>query len=297
MNCDWVQSKMDSYIYGELEFHEEEQIEAHAHQCSACQALIDEHRALLRLMSEVEVEPPAHLLPQCREGLRRSLAEGAGAGVGWRSRMEAWFSSWQFVLKPALGCALLAIAFYAGREVEQRHGLTVAGGDFARVRTIQGTGNGMVQIVLEEPRQRMIEGGLNDVAIERALLAAAREAPDPGMRVESVDLLRNRCNRDDIRKAILQTLERDESPIVRMRALEALRPHVREVEVRQALSRVLLKDNNPNVRVQVIDMLTDRSAADVVGTLQEVIRREEDEYVRTRILRALSQVRASPGVF
>lgn len=297
MNCEQLQSRLDAYVYGEMDFHEEEQFEAHAAQCSACRDRIEEHRTILRLVSEAELEPPLALLRQCREDLRQSLAASAARSTTWRARLESWLPSWPVLFKPALGCAMLALAFYAGREVEQRQGLTSPGLELSRVRTIQGTGNGMVQIVLEEPRQRTIEGGLNDAVIERALLAAARQAPDPGMRVESVELLRNRCNRDEIRKAVLAALEQDESPIVRLRALDALRPHVRETEVRQALSRVLAKDSNPHVRVQAIDLLIDRYPADIVGTLQEVIRREEDEDVRTRILRVLSQVRASPGVF
>lgn len=297
MNCDQLQSRIDAYIYGEMDFHEEEQFEVHASQCQACRHQIEQHRAMLRLISEAEVEPPRALLDQCRAGLRQSLAASSPSPGRWRTRLAGWLPAWGPVARPALACALLALAFFAGREVEQRRGLIPAGLDLARVRTIQGTGNGMVQIVLEEPHQRTIEGGLNDIDIERALLAAARQAPDPGMRVESVELLRNRCNRDDIRKAVLAALEQDESPIVRLRALDALRPHARETEVRQALSRVLARDSSPNVRVQAIDLLMDRYPADIVGTLQEVIRREEDEDVRTRILRVLSQVRASPGVF
>ena len=95
----------------------------------------------------------------------------------------------------------------------------------------------------------------------------------------------------------MQTLEHDESPSVRLRALEALRPHVNDSGVRQALTRVLLNDSNPNVRVQAIDLLVDRPPAEIVGTLQEVIRRDENDYVRSRCLRILSQMRASPGVF
>ena len=76
-----------------------------------------------------------------------------------------------------------------------------------------------------------------------------------------------------------------------------MRPHCNELAVRQALSRVLLKDANPNVRVQAIDLLVDRPPAEIIGTLQEAIRRDENDYVRSRCLRVLSEMRASPGVF
>jgi hypothetical protein len=41
----------------------------------------------------------------------------------------------------------------------------------------------------------------------------------------------------------------------------------------------------------------DRPPAEIVGTLQEIIRRDENDYVRARCLRVLGQMRASPGVF
>jgi hypothetical protein len=298
MNCDQITEKVELYVFGELDFHEEELFEAHVGGCEHCKALVEEHRAILRLMNEVEAEAPPLLLNQCRQGLKRNLAAEQAKPVGWLDQVRDLVPAWPVLLKPVFGCAMLALAFYAGQQAEERKSISAAGFlPTSRIRTIQGTGNGMVQIVLEEPRQRMIEGALSESGIEQALMAAARQSPDPGMRLESVDLLRNRCNRDDVRKAMLQTLEQDDSPTVRLRALEALRPHSNEIEVRQALSRVLLKDTSPNVRVQAIDLLVDRPPAEIVGTLQEIIRRDENDYVRARCLRVLSQMRASPGVF
>jgi plasmid stability protein len=297
MNCDFVQERVELYVFGELEFHDEELLEAHVEACPHCKALVEEHRAILRLMNEVEAEPPAALLAECRQGLRQNLLAEQSVPQTWVDRVRGWIPAWPVLLKPAFGCAMLALSFFAGQQMEERKAVSAAGLPTSRIRTIQGTGNGMVQIVLEEPRQRMIEGGLNEVGIEQALLAAMRQSPDPGMRLESVDLLRNRCNRDDVRKIMLQALEQDESPIVRLKALEALRPHSNDLAVRQTLSRVLLKDASPNVRVQAIDLLVDRPPAEIIGTLQEAIRRDENDYVRSRCLRVLSEMRASPGVF
>jgi len=297
MSCDFVKANVELYVFGELGFDDEERLETHTATCSACSELLEQHRAILRLMNEAELQVPANLLAECRHGLRGSLRAGREVRASWLDRLRDSMPAWPVLLKPAFGCALLALSFFAGQQMEERKSVSAAGLPTTRIRTIQGTGNGMVQIVLEEPRQRMIEGGLHEAGIEQALLAAARQSPDAGMRLESVDLLRNRCNRDDVRKAMLQTLEHDESAVVRLRALEALRPHSNVREVRMALSRVLLKDTNPNVRVQAIDLLVDRPPAEIIGTLQEVIRRDENDYVRSRSLQVLSQMRASPGVF
>ncbi len=297
MTCDQVAEQVELYVFGELDFHQEELFEAHVGGCKHCKPLVEQHRAILRLMNEAQAEAPPLLLNQCRQALKQTLAVEQMKPVGWLDRLRDLIPAWPVLLKPVFGCAMLTLAFYAGQQAEERKSVSAAGLPTSRIRTIQGTGNGMVQIVLEEPRQRMIEGALSEAGIEQALMAAARQSPDPGMRLESVDLLRNRCNRDDVRLAMLQTLENDESPTVRLRALEALRPHSNELDVRLALSRVLLKDNSPNVRVQAIDLLVDRPPAEIIGTLQEVIRRDENDYVRARCLRVLSQMRASPGVF
>jgi HEAT repeat protein len=197
---------------------------------------------------------------------------------------------------PVAVMAGLALAFAVGRAFEERQTMAKLN-TVSSVVGVEGMGNGMVQLVVQEPRQRVIRGGLHDEQIERALLAAALGAPDAGMRLESVDLLRNRCNNDDVRRTMLKTLEKDENAVVRMRAMEALRPYAAEREVRQVLARVLLSDTNANVRLQAIDLLADRTPAEYVGTLQEVMRRDENVDVRTRCLRVLSDLRASPGVF
>ncbi len=297
MNCDWVKDRVELFVFGELEFHDEELLESHAASCPSCQALIEEHRTILRLMNEAELEPPPALLQECRQGLRQQLTIARQQESTFWVRAAKYLPAWPMVWKPALGCVMLALSFYAGGWAEQRKTMDSLGGEVARIRTIHGTGNGTVQIVLDEPRQRMIEGNLHEAGIERALLAAAIHSPDASMRVESVDLLRNRTNRDDVRQVMLRTLETDESAIVRLRALEALRPHAHVEQVRQSMSRVLLKDTDPRVRVQAIDLLVDRTEGNLVGTLQEVIRHEQDEYIRARCLRVLSQLRASPGVF
>jgi hypothetical protein len=43
--------------------------------------------------------------------------------------------------------------------------------------------------VLDETRQRIVSGGLNDQKIRILLLAAAKDPSDPGLRAETVDIL------------------------------------------------------------------------------------------------------------
>ncbi len=296
MNCEEVRSDLTLYYYGELEAEAEEIVEQHLVDCATCRDELVQIQKLLGSLSAASHEPSGELLSQCRTTLHQTLTparEEAPFWTQWVSRLTppAWMQ------RPALGLAMLALGFLGGKIYERDRFFELNTTESARVRTIQGLGDGTVRIVIDDPRERVVRGGLHEEDIQRLLLAATTQSSDPGLRLESVDLLRNRCNRDDVRQVFLQTLVKDSDPGVRLRALEALRPFTEEQDVRRALSSVLLRDTNPNVRVLAIDVLVDRSPADMVGTLQQVIRTEDNEYVRSRCLRALSALRASPGTF
>jgi hypothetical protein len=294
MNCDDVRSDLTLYYYGELESEQEELVEQHLADCAGCRAELTQLQNLLTHVDSAASEPSAELLAQCRAEL--NAATEPEAQPAWRRFLEslrppAW------VAQPAMAAALLGLGFFGGKVFEQNRFLSSHTEEVARVRAIHGQGDGTVRIVVDEPRERVVSGGLQDENIQRLLLAATRQSGDPGLRLESVDLLRNRVNRDDVRQVFLQTLAKDADPGVRLRTLEALRPFTQEQDVRRALSSVLLTDANPNVRVLAIDVLVDGHPGEMVGTLQQVIRQEDNEYVRSRCLRALGAMRASPGTF
>jgi plasmid stability protein len=304
LNCSEVQSDLTLYFYGELEGDHEELLEQHLADCPSCRAELAQLQSLLSQVDEahsaghngVPAEPPAELLSRCRTGLRAAIAPSFEREPAWR-RMLSAFQPPAWAWRPAMALALVGAGFFGGKAFEQSRSVTSNIAEIARVRNIQGLGDGTVRIVYEEPRERTISGSLAQSDIQALLLAATRQSADPSLRLESVDLLRNRINRDDIRQVFLQTLVKDQDPGVRLRALQALRPYSEEAEVRRALSSVLLQDGNPNVRVLAIDVLVDRQSHDMVGTLQQVIRQEDNEYVRSRCAKALSAMRASPGTF
>lgn len=294
MQCEEIRADLTLYYYGELESEQEELVEQHLADCPHCRAELVQLQSLLTQVDSAAAEPSAELLAQCRAELRAAIQPEAQPW--WRTMLErltppAW------VAQPAMAAALLGLGFLGGKLFEQNRFVTSNTEQVARVRAIHGQGDGTVRIVVDEPRERVVSGALHEENIQQLLLAATRQAADPGLRLESVDLLRNRVNRDDVRQVFLQTLAKDNEPSVRLRALEALRPYTQEQDVRRALSSVLLTDSNPNVRVLAIDVLGDVHSNEMVGTLQQVMRQEDNEYVRSRCLRALGAVRASPGVF
>jgi len=84
-----------------------------------------------------------------------------------------------------------------------------------------------------------------------------------------------------------------------LKALEALKPYASQKEVRSALTKVLLADQSATVRTQTIDLLvtTRRNESELAGVLQDMMRREQNTYIRQRGQTALRAMNASLETF
>jgi HEAT repeat protein len=165
------------------------------------------------------------------------------------------------------------------------------------VKSVQPDASGGVQIAVDETRRRLVSGRLDDQKIQRLLLAAMRDETNPGVRVESMEILKNRSDSREVRAALLQALLHDQNPGVRLTALEGLKRFGTDAEIRKTLARVLLTDDNPGMRIQAIDVLTAQRDDSIVGMLQTLVRKEDNNYVRMRIQNALREMNASIGTF
>jgi plasmid stability protein len=96
-----------------------------------------------------------------------------------------------------------------------------------------------------------------------------------------------------VKNALLYALQHDSNPGVRLKALEGLKNSSADADVRQVLTQVLLADDNPGVRTQAIDLLIQHKEDQMVGTLQELMRHEDNGYVRMRCQKALHEMNAS----
>jgi hypothetical protein len=207
-----------------------------------------------------------------------------------------------------MGLALVAIGFFAARSpwlngqlYGSDAGANLMAGGAARVRYVESDPQGNVRIVVDETRPKIVSGRADDPQVQRWLLAAAREASDPGLRAETVALLQGGAEAVDVRRALVAALEGDPNAGVRLKAIEGLRRHAGEPDTRQALMRVLTADENPGIRTQAIDLLTENSPraldAQTVGMLQQLMRREENGYIRQRCEKALRMANASAEIF
>jgi hypothetical protein len=316
MACGAAREQFALLLYGELSFDQEERVEAHLDACGDCRSALEQEKALHAAFDSVEAGPTASLLGECREDLRARLLEEASqpnAGAvrsGWWDRFVD-----AIALPPAHGVlrsgasalALIAVGFLGARLVPSTnsgafHAMGLGDVGASRVRDVKPSPDGRVQLVLDETRQRIVSGGINDQQIRALLITAAKDPSDPGLRAETVDILTSSVQSADVRAALVFAVQRDPNAGVRMKAMEALKPFVNEPDVRGALTQVLLSDANPGLRTQAIDLLTGSANAavdhnvdrQIVGTLQELMERGEQQgYVRERCRRVLQAVNAS----
>lgn len=299
MTCETAKADFDLYLYGELDFEREEAVEQHVSGCPACRQELDRLRAMHSLLDQQETEPSPELLIACRRELRaRTHAiRDAKENTAWarlRRFVTVTVPSAAF-LRPVGAILLLALGFSGGRLWDaSRHVNEPAA---LRVRSLTPNERGGVDLVVEEVRQKTLSGRVEDDSIRSMLLAAAADPSDPGLRVRSLDVLKDSSEQSDVRRALLRALAWDSNPGVRLKAIEGLRPFARDPDTRRVLAQVLLQDDNPGVRTQAVDMLANDVEIDVIGTLQEVIVRESNPYIRQKSLKALREANASVETF
>lgn len=312
MNCESVTKLIPLYFYGELPPEEEDSLEQHLDTCAACARQAESQRVVSAAFDRREMQPSAALLAECRHRLMRTVYRQESSVLrpvqpaAPLGRLGAWLPSLGAWRMPLGASALLALGFVTAR-------LTAPGaaGPFSlasltpdvisSVRSVQpaheGARPGEVQIVLDETRRRVISGQLNDSNIQRLMLAAAHDENNPGVRWESVDLLKSHSDSSPVRELLLNRVAEDPNPGVRLKALDGLKTYTGDPEVRKVLAQVLVHDDNPGVRIAAVDALTAHADDNMVGFLQGVVQREDNTYVRRRCVKALQDMNASVGTF
>jgi hypothetical protein len=318
MTCEEARKTLPLFLYGELSFDEEELVEVHMDECAACRVALAREKALFQALDGAELVPAPELLEESRAELQRRLRLAgqtvSGANIGTRGSNPMYGSNWwgkfregftvRFHFAPGIAqvagaAAMLVLGFLTARVAPNSflgnwHSAGVLGDPAtSRVRYVEPLGPGRVQVVFDETHQRVLSGKVDDQAIQRLLLTAAKDQSDAGLRVESVDLLKNNSQSAEIRRALVYALEHDTNAGVRLKALDGLKQFAEDPDTRQALTQVLLKDDNPGVRTQVIDLLVQRHTEAMVGVLQELMEKEDNGYIRMRCQKVLQEMNAS----
>ena len=318
MSCDAVGKLIPLYYYGELTPDEEDRVEDHTHQCAGCAREMEQQRSLAAALDQRRQEASGFLLEDCRADLMAAIQGGAprvekSTKTAWKLFLEAMGASLTGLdrLRLPIGAlALIAVGFFAARMTSgplpapgARTGATPATAasfapdeTFSTVRSVRPDPSGHVEIAFDETRRRVVSGQMEDANIQRLLLAAAH-GDNPAVRVESVDLLRSRAGSTEVRDALLNALSQDSNAGVRLKALEGLKPLVGDAQVRKTLARVLLSDDNAAIRMQVVDLLVSHRDDAMVGVLQDLVQKEDNNSVRLKVAKALKDMNASVGTF
>jgi hypothetical protein len=317
MTCEDARKNLPLFLYGELSFDDEELVEVHIDECAMCRQALEREKAMFAALHGIQLLPRPEALAESRAELRRRLAlagrqqdtafmlaPGHTHGSGFWDKIREGFTI-RFHFAPGIAqvagaVAMLALGFLTARVAPNSFLGTRA--DLldlptSRVRYVEPVSPGRVQIVLDETRQRVLSGSVDDEAIQRLLLTAAKDPSDAGLRVESVDLLKNNSQSAEVRRALVYSLEHDPNAGVRLKALDGLKQFAQDPDTRQALTQVLLKDDNPGVRTQVIDLLVQRHNDAMVGVLQALMEKEDNGYIRMRCQKILQEMNASAEMY
>jgi hypothetical protein len=262
-HCEEIKAEIPLYCYGEICAEREEAIEQHVAQCAECRAELDKHHKFLDVLDNRDDDIDSCLLTTCRADLHTAL--------GVPKKQSFWahsFWNWH-VPAPIAAAALIALGFFAGTFGSQLLP-DPSQAVFSSVASIEPDASGQIRIAVDEVRRHMVSGKVEDPRIQSLLLNAVREESNPGVRAESVTVLRRNADSEQVQGALIDRLANDPDPRVRLNALEGL----------QSVSlRTIHRDNS------------------IVGVLQDAVRKEDNTDIRLRCGRLLEEMKASVGTY
>lgn len=310
MNCQRMEEQLTLYFYDELPAEERGQVEAHLAACGACAAKAEEWRKLGAVLDHrPKLEPSPEFLVQCRWDLDEAL-----------DREER---SWQGLLRGAWGLgpmgspvgltavlAILLVGVSLGWTLRQQVNPPVVapngqanqwlGADLSDLR-ISGISQvapdpqtGRVRISLDAERRVNMEGSLDDPRIRQVLVYAMKSYQNPGIRHDTLELLRTRGEDPTVREALLYAVRNDPNDGVRLEALNAVQGLAWTPEVRMTILDTLENDTNPGVRIAAINTLLERADEqgfpEFLPTLEKLAVHDKNPYVRLKCSKAIREL-------
>jgi hypothetical protein len=306
MNCELFKQNVILLVYDELPDDILFEMRQHAERCPACNLELESAQQFRKDVSAApDLEPTPNLLVASRLHLQEAL-ETTEQARGWRVWIldpVDWLRQIRF--SPALAAAILIVGFAGGvltafkiktppvSGIAQIGNGQSAEASIAGIRGItQDPNTNSVQISYDKLLPSSAQGSINNPDIEKLLLYAAHTQENPGVRVESVAILSQKCDEAQVRQAMMRALLDDHNPGVRLQALEGLEEYVKEdVQVRDAVVQALLNDTNPGVRTEAIRLLQPVKADSTVrSAFERLSKRHDNEYIRSESERTLASL-------
>ena len=304
MKCEWAKQNIVFYVYDELPDDARYELEQHAARCKACAAEVDALKQMRSEFMQSAVEDPSPtLLAASRMRLQEAL-ESAEQG-GWWSRLVfdpvQWLNQIRFA--PALSAAIFIIVFAGGigatyKMVRTNPAIDNASPAPAQLASISGIssiseqpGSNQITVKYDTVSPQEAHGSLNDPNIQQLLLYAARNNFNPGVRMDSVNLLTKQPSNQHVREALLYALRYDSNTGVRLKALDGLGPYVKDdVQVRDAMLESLMSDANPGVRIEALHLLEPvRADSSVRIVLQRLAAKDDNRFIRSQARSMIAQ--------
>lgn len=301
MNCDWTKDNIVLYIYEELPDDARFEFERHVQRCLSCHAELESARGFKEQMAALPVqEVSPNLLASSRMDLQEALesAQQARSGFGM---FVFDFAGWmhQIRLAPALTAALLIMGFAGGTITGWRISqspkptdiTTPTQAQIAAVESITRDPNSdQVTIKYDTLSPQTYVSNASDPEVQKFLLLGARNNRDSGVRLDSIDILKNEPADADVREALIYALRYDQNPGVRLKVLDGLKGYVKDdVHVRDAVLEALLHDNNAGVRIAAINLLDPVKAdSSVRDTLKFLAERDSNKFINSEARRILA---------
>jgi hypothetical protein len=301
MNCDWTKDNIVLYIYEELPDDARFEFERHVQRCLSCHAELESARGFKEQMAALPVqEVSPNLLASSRMDLQEALesAQQARSGFGM---FVFDFAGWmhQIRLAPALTAALLIMGFAGGTITGWRISqspkptdiTTPTQAQIAAVESITRDPNSdQVTIKYDTLSPQTYVSNASDPEVQKFLLLGARNNRDSGVRLDSIDILKNEPADADVREALIYALRYDQNPGVRLKVLDGLKGYVKDdVHVRDAVLEALLHDNNAGVRIAAINLLDPVKAdTSVRDTLKFLAERDSNKFISSEARRILA---------
>ncbi len=307
MKCEWVRQNIVLHVYDELADDARYELDQHVARCTDCAAELQAAREFRQTMATVTVtEPPPNLLTSSRMRLQEALETAQQGGFWSRLTFDpgVWFRQVRF--SPALAAVLLLVGFGGGTAATFRvmadrqpvsgapnNGMPADEANVTGIRSITPEpGTNRVNIKYDTVNTKETAGSLNDVRIQQLLLFAAQNNTNSGVRVDSVDLLKQRLNDSRVREALVYALRYDNNPGVRLKALEGLGSYVRDdVRVRDAVLETLSNDANQGLRTEALRVLEPvRADASVRALLERLAVKDQNRFIRDQSRVLLAQL-------
>jgi len=219
MNCEQVRTHLSLFLYGELSLDEKKALEEHLEACPECRQELETEKTLGRILEQCGAEVPTRLVTQCRCELREKLEHEASRRGGLRFIWRVIdFRLPLRIAQVAGAAALVAVGFLVARLTAPEPSRPVS----VQVRQVELEPSGNLRMVIDETYRRKVTGAPEEEKIRQLLLDTARNAPDPSLRFEAVDILaRNQGHR--LAGLFQDLLAREEDRQVRLRCEKALR--------------------------------------------------------------------------